>query len=114
MAALDHRVKQTQNKQKIKHCHPLRSDPPEVSRPRRGGVRLCGRVVFFSLSLSLLETLFFISAFQSVLLIYKPSRNVREWKKRSALPCACSVVVPPVLFLFLFCFFFLVFLGGWG
>lgn len=112
LTALDRRVKQTQNKQKMKHCHPLRCDPPEVSRPRRGGVRLCGRVVFsvslplslfFSLSLSLFwRRLFFISAFQSVLLIYKPSRNVREWKNRSALPCACSVVVPPVLFVLLF------------
>lgn len=59
--------------------------------------------LLLALSLSLFwRRLFFISAFQSVLLIYKPSRNVREWKNRSALPCACSVVVPPVLFVLLF------------
>lgn len=57
---------------------------------------------------------FFISAFQSVLLIHKPSRNVQEWKQRSALPCACSISVPPVLFFLFVCFFFLLFSGVWG
>lgn len=90
-------------RKKKRHCYPFsaiyrrchgRGGEESFSVSERGRSALC-----FLMRFSPWRRLF-MSASQSVLLIYKPSRDVQEWKKACVLPCACCVVFLFLVFRF--------------